>query len=240
MARVSDKGLSGAVGNLVFYVVNGVGYARSKSGKRRKKRGQKTNPLNRIFGLVSSYGSSITNMLKKQFPFPFNRSTNNEIRGWMLMQYKTYGLLPVWDLQAKTNSICQLNSETDWRNYLAVTISVTNNGNGEVKIQLPSFIPTRDLQAPPRTRQVNLKMMLLTSPFREKGTQNSFCMEQYRFSYDENAIAAQEFRLNSPAASGDIALVAMALEFETANSGQGIYLSDQQWLPAAILAMGRL
>jgi hypothetical protein len=65
-------------------------------------------------------------------------------------------------------------------------------------------------------------------------------MEQYRFSYDENPIAAQEFLLNSPAASGDIALVAMALEFETANSGQGIYLSDQQWLPAAILAMGRL
>jgi hypothetical protein len=240
MARLTDKGLAGAVGNLVFYVVDGQTRVRSKGGKRPKKRGEKVNPLNSRFGTVSSYGTGMATMMRPYFLFSFTVVTFNAIRSWMYNQYRLHGEEAVWELQAKTNSMCQLNNQTDWRNYLAVTISVVNNGNGQIGIHIPSFVPARDLQAPAQTRQVNLKMMVVTSPFRKAGIQNRFCMEQFRFNYDHTTLAAQDFLLNSQTTAGNVAIVVMAFEFETAASGPGLYVTDLQWLPAAIVAMGRL
>ena len=85
-------------------------------------------------------------------------------------------------------------------------------------------------------------MILVCSPFTEAPW--SISMEQYQFDYNETALPAQTITIDSKywdkEQKGLIALVVLALEFETEDSGKGIYLKDKHWLPAAIVAMGKL
>ncbi|MEP7109579.1 MAG: hypothetical protein ABI760_16415 [Ferruginibacter sp.] len=240
MARITEKGISGLVGNVIFYTSNGQNYIRSKPRKKNKKKGDPVNPLNTIFGAVSTYGSGMIKRMSGSFLFRFNLATYNLGRGWMRNQYAAHKDDAIWELSARNNTMCQLNSETDLRDFLGTAITVTNDGKGLVRISIPEINPKKDLKAPPRTMRVNLKMIIVTSPFRETEIRNNFWMEQHNFDYSDSIAPSKESILDTKTAEGDIAIVVIALEFETTRSGKGFYNTEKRWLPAAIIAMGRL
>ena len=56
--------------------------------------------------------------------------------------------------------------------------------------------------------------------------------------YSKKAVPANDIILKLQAQPGDIAMVAVALEYEVA--GESLSLTDPRWLPAALIALGRL
>ncbi len=237
MARSTDKGISGAVGNLVFYTMNGNNYVRSKPGKRTKKRNKDPNPLNTIFGIVSSYGSPMISQLRTVLLFPFSINTYNSIRGWMRNQYAAHGQDAIWELTAQGTAMCQVNRAIDLRDFLTVPLSVSDTGNSMIKISIPSLNPAKNIKAPSHTNKVNLKLVAVSSPFGQKTGSSNFCMEQYSFDYTNEILAAKEIVLNTSAITGSIVIVVAAIEFD---EGDKMYNTDVKWLPAAIIGMGRL
>lgn len=239
MARITAEGISGLVGNVVFYSVNGKNYIRTKPKKRVKKRNQPPNPLNTIFGTVSKYGSGMAKMMSKSFLFPFKLEVYNRVRGWMRNEYAAHHEEKDWMLSAKHSSMCQLNTEVDLRDYLNATITVSNSGNSRITVVIPEINPKTDIKVPLRTMKVNIKLIAVTSAFRNAPDPYSFCTEQYSFIYNNVPVPAKSFELQMTAGTGDIAILAVALEYETSDSG-GTYSGDKKWLPAAIIAMGKL
>jgi hypothetical protein len=240
MARITDQGIKGAVGNVIFYTMNGKSYMRAKPGPRKKKRGQKQNPLNSIFGTVSKYGSSMIKRMRESFLFPFNRETYNKVRGWMRNLYAVHKDDETWELSVKTSGMCRLNAEVDLRDLFNTDITISDSGNGKITITIPAMTPKTDIKAPSRTMKVNIKLIAVTSPFRNGAGTYNLCTEQYSFIYNNDPVPAITYQLHTNAGTGDIALIAMALEYETTDTGTGYYNRELRWLPAAVIAMGRL
>ena len=240
MARVTDQGIIGTVGNLVFYTMNGKRYVRAKPHSKKKKRNKEANPLTTIFGTVSAYGTRMIKEMSKSFLFPFKLGTYNRLRGWMRNQYAARHEDATWLLSARQSGMCQLNEGTDLRDFWKTEITVMDNGNQIILIEIPEFNPTKDLKVPLRTMKVNLKLIVVTSPFKEDVTACNICTKQYSFDYSNTPVPAQQFVMQTAAGTGDIALVVMAIEYETSDTGKGVYNTELRWLPAAAIAMGRL
>ncbi len=237
MGRVTDAGIRGMVGPVVFYVVDGKSYVKAKPRKRKRKRGEAPDPLETIFGTVSTYGSAMIQRMKNSFLFPFGRGTYNSLRGWMRNQYAQNYLEPVWDI-ASNSGMCQVNAGIDLRDFLKTSIAISDKGSAGIGLSFPPVNPGKDLKVPPRTTKVNLKLIMVSSPFRESESSTGFCMEQYPFEYSDTLIPAREFILDTHAVAGDIAIVVIAIEYQI--SGSDFYSNDPRWLPAAVVAMGRI
>ncbi len=244
MAVRTALGYSGLVGTVVLYEVNGRQYMRAKPRSRTKKPGKATIARNTLFGDVSRYGTSLIGEMKEKLLFPFTLETYNRQRGWMWNEYAAHKDDNVWELVAKNNQMSQLNTDTDLRDFLEAAFTVKDVGKGLVSIGIPAINPVRNIKAPMRTVKVNMKLMVLSRPFMVAGTDHYLDMEAYAFDYVDNMLPAKTFTINTKPMKGiatdNIALVAIALEFETTDSGKGIYNTEKRWLPAAIIAMGRL
>lgn len=242
MARVTEQGISGLIGSVVFYSVNGKTFVKSKPHPRTKRRNAPVNPLNSLFGLVSSCGSKMISRISSSFLFSFNRATYNRLRGWMRNQYATHQENEAWEISTIGSGMCQVNEGIDLRDFLKKDISVEDAGGGKIIISVPELNPVKNIQAPQQTKEVNLKMLVVTSAFRDNtSSPEKLSKLQYNFSYTNTMQSAKNFELLATGSAGDMALIVVALEFnKTAGVENTHYVLDPQWLPAAIIAMGRL
>lgn len=245
MARKTADGYTGSVGKMVFYTMNGEQYLRTKPGKRKKKRGQVINPKQTAFGAVSKYGSAMAKQLNSHLLFALGRNGYNQLRGWMWNQYTAFAMEPDWEPGAKGNIICGLNAEADLRDFFAAAVRITDNGGGLIDINIPSINPEKEITAPAHTTKVKMKLVLASSGFSNlTGITDNVWMEQYDFDYTDTLLPAKTISINTSShfasISGHIAIIALALEFETAETGRHIYNTEKRWLPAALIAMGRL
>lgn len=246
MARRSALGYSGLVGTVVLYEMNGNQYLRARPRKIKGKRSVAVRSLNNIFGKVSQYGSAMLGELKEQLRFPFNLNTYNQQRGWMRNQYAANKDHAVWELKAKNSQVSNLNPDADLRDFWEKPVTVTDEGGGAVSIQLPALNPVQDIKAPLRTQRVNIRAILVTSPFGTTGDPSRSFPAEHGYVYQNSQQPAHTIRIdsrtfpNGGAAGGDIAILVLALEFVTSEAGQTGVHKETRWLPAAIVAMGKL
>ncbi|HMJ46494.1 MAG TPA: hypothetical protein VK498_04150, partial [Ferruginibacter sp.] len=211
----------------------------SRPVRRKGKKGEKLHAVLNIFGTVSTYGSAMTRELREHLLFKFKLRTFTHLRGWMRNQYAVNNELPVWELAARNNSMCQLNDAADLRDMLEAQITVTDRGNGTIAINIPSINPLKNIKAPVRTTKVNLKMLATCSPFKGSQYISGFAGENFSFNYSNSEITFPEFILDTKGKLSDIAIVVIAMEFETTNA-EGKFNTEPKWLPAGVIAMGRL
>jgi hypothetical protein len=246
MARKKENGImSGIIGKTVFYEMYGNQYSRMRPGKRKKKRNQPVNVNTNVFGTVSKYGTLMMNAVKKELLFPFTLFVYNQQRAWMRNLYAEHKDDPTWELRSLNNSTSQINLECDLRDIWAGAVTVVDEGAGIVTVTIPPIDPLRDLKTPPGTQKINCKLFVLSSPFDNSPYPYSFAEEQYSFDRSGGISASQTFRMDTTKnfkrpTSGSIAIVVIAFEFETKLGDKVSINTDKRWLPAAIVAMGRL
>ena len=235
MARLTDKGMSGIVGNIVTYTMNGKQYIRSKplQSKKRKK-----NPVNIAFGKISKNSSPMIKMIGmlNYLPFAFKLGTYNRIRSWIGNVYKEN---PVdFPLTVKASQPGNLNPAVDIRDILCFNIQVTDQ-DGIIKVLIPEFNPVRDIHSPLHTSQIKMQIIAVTSPYDEPCAKR-VAYRAVEFGNISMALPANEIELipEGPGkSSGDMAMVIIALEFATS---QNKYIDLLKWQPAACIAIGRL
>ena len=239
MARLTNEGISGLIGTVVFYSMDGKNYVRSRPRTSKRKKNDPRNKLNEIFGLVSTHGSAMTRQMKGHFLFPFNRAVYNKVRGWMRNVYAEHMDEPAWELETRSSGMCQLNTGIDIRDYFRVDPTVSDAGSGNITLSFPGFIPKKLIKAPSRTLKVNIKLVAVTSAFKNVPAPYNLCTNQFSFIYNNDPVPARSFELQTGAGTGEIAVVALGIGYETAES-ERTTLRDPRWLPAAIITMGRL
>ncbi len=241
MARITDEGISGVIGNIVFYTMNGKRYARSLptvTKKRKKELAQSSQA--KVFGTVSSHGTAMLRHLQASLLFPFTLTTYNQCRGWMRTQYAPNREETKWLLSSQHNNTCQLNMHADLRDFLKAGIQVSDDGKGQIKIRLDEINPVKQIRAPKDTQAVNMKLVVLSAPFGNGGVVVQSSMEQYSIRYANALLPARETILEIKGKKGDIVVVVAGLEFEMNNGPFAGFNTDTKYLPAAIVAMGKL
>jgi hypothetical protein len=235
MARFKDNNLSGAVGNLIFYTRDGENFVRSKPGKRKRKRGQAPDTNTTIFGKVSSNGSGMLKLLGRHLLFSFGLRSYNNGRGWMRNHYAANYNLPQWDINARPNDMCQLNPASDLRDMFFTSIFINDTGSGKLLVTIPAMNPVKDMKKlPAQITDVNIKLAVLYSRF-EDSSPVYLAMEQYSFVYADMQLQAKDLIIDTKAPAGNLAIVVLAIE--PVIPGKNIPVA---WLPASIIAMGRL
>lgn len=231
-----DK-ITGAVGNVIFYSMKGEGYVRSMPGKRKKKRGQTDTIYVSIFRLVSRYGTAMMKQMSNSFLFPFSRDIYNRLRGWMWNKYSDNHALPVWKLET-VSPFGALNTEAGLHDFLRVNITVSENRREGIVVNLSAFSPKKQIKAPLRTMEVNMKFIAVSCSFEKEVPRPGYSMEQISLTYNDRVLPEQRIVLNTGAKPGDIAMVVVAMEYKIA--GQIAYSKDLRWLPAGVVGMGRV
>lgn len=237
MGQVVNNNIVGAVGNVVFYTMNGKSYIRTKPSPHRKKYTDVVKNLHDVFGTVSRYGTAMIRSMSDQLSFPFTQPLYNRLRGWMRNAYASHRDETVWELSAAGYNICQVNAETDLRDFIGGGFSVSDEGTGKIRVILPEMNPLRQIKAPANTIAVNVKIIIASSAFKEQGLRSRVCNAAYRVDYADRLFPAKEILLATNSAAGDIAIVVIALEFEMDDQ---VYNKALPWLPAAIIAMGKM
>ncbi len=240
MARIEDGNLKGAVGNIVFYAMNGKTYARTKPGKRKKKRNALESPQLSVFKMVTNHGTAMLMQLKPLFLFPFKRDTYNLFRGWMMDQLNARESNAAWEVAVADTLLYNLNRDADLRNLLLILPEVSVTAKGKVSARFPSFIPANKIIAPIKTTEVNIKMIAVVAPF--SGNQNSCTIstDNYPVQFDKQPAAEKEFVLNAGGSTGDMLFIIVGLEYVQSKTLGNSYLQNTKWLPAAIVAVGKL
>ncbi len=234
MGRVKGNLVSGAVGSVVFYVVNGQQFNRAKPGKRKKPLTARMLERNNLFAELTGPSSRMLRYIKKQLLFPVGFNEYNRLRGWMYILYCANHAREEWPVMAD-NNMCQLNPAVDLRHFFTANITVSSKGSEGIAVNFPSFNPLSVVRAPLGAKDVTIQIIVVSGP---TGTAPiRIVNESYSFTYTDTLLPAKEFVLNTKGDDKDLVIVVLAIEYD--NPGQ-YTKPDPRWLPAAVIAMGRI
>ena len=240
MARMNQDGLSGLVGNLVFYTMNGKSYVRSRPTYSQSKQKQlATSRSAQVFGQVSACTSALLNQLQTKLLFPLKRDAYNQFRSWLIRQYKAQAGLAAWPISCMPNDQCQLQSFCDLRDVFRVQVSAEDLGGGKIRIIIPAWNPVLQLSAPPGTRNLLIRIMACDVSFAARSQIVSSGMAEITLPFTKELQPASETLLQLEGQKDDLLFLSVSLVYETFSAPSGSQLADAAWLPAAVLGVGR-
>ena len=238
MARLENGNFRGSMGKITFYVMNGKNYAKSKQGKRNKKRNAKQNPQEVVFGNASSFGTPIINHLKPYLLFYFKREVYNHFRGWLANELPQHENDIEWNLSVADTALYNINRDADLRDQLLIMPEVLLTEDGNVQVKFPSFVPVKKIKAPAKTRQVNIQLLAVSAPVTDSRKTCHIDTDNCLIDYNKQTVAAKEFLLETGNTPGNLLLIIIALVFNSDRINSKTYVPDVKWLPAAIVAAG--
>jgi hypothetical protein len=240
MARMNQDGLSGLVGNLVFYTMNGKSYVRSRPKYSKTKQKQLSNSGSaQLFGQVSRCASAVLSQLQTKLLFPLKRDAYNQFRSWLLRQYKARAGSAAWPISCMPNDQCQLQSFCDLRDVFRVQVSAEDLGGGQLRIIIPAWNPMLQLSAPPGTRNLLIRIMACDVSFAARSPIVSSGMAEITLPFTKELQPASETLLQLEGQKDDLLFLSLSLGYETLVTPSGSQLTDTAWLPAAVLGVGR-
>lgn len=238
MATVTNNGLTGRVGNLVFYSMNGKQYARSRpvfTKSRLKKLSRSSQAL--AFGQVSKAISLLLGQMKTVHGAIFTRNSYASARSWAGRFNAAMGALPEWPLESRFSNGCQLNERIDLRDCFSAGLWINDAGNGDIRIKIGSMDPILHTRVPAGCKRLLIRFFCMAPLFDTKNRMLVKLAER-EIVYQPGSLPPWEITIHTGAATGDVALVAMSVSFLMRSEWAGI--GNAPDTPAAIIAMGRL
>lgn len=235
MARLTDKGLSGRIGPVIYYEMNGKQYARSFPVYKKKRTAAKQKKAALLFGICSRTATATASVLQAYLAFPFKAV--NRFRGWMYKYYKLHHQQNNWVLGHGFIPPFQLNTEADLRDYLFVPIEIKDAQDGRLHIHVPAFNPVKQIMNPLRAASATISIMVQGLPFGEQ--QECFSVvEKIAVGFSDTSSPASDlFFENAAIQPASVLMVTVALSFHRQDNS---LMTETASLPAAVVAMGRM
>jgi hypothetical protein len=236
MAKLTEKGLSGRVGPVVYYEMNGKQYVRALPVHKKKRTRAANKPAAALFGQCSATASVAAYALQASLPFPFLYKSHNKFRGWLYKEYKLHYQQPDWVLGQSFLPPCQLNPEADLRNFLFVPLEIRGVEDGRLHIHVPAFDPVKQIMNPMRAASACIRIMVQGLSF-GKEQEFFFPEEKLTVDYSENGCPSRDLFFEHASMQPDsVLMVTVALSFQMHDQS---FIKNTDCLPAAVIGMGR-
>lgn len=236
MAKLTEKGLSGRVGPVVYYEMNGKQYVRALPVYKKKRTRAANKPAAALFGQCSATASTAAYALQASLPFPFLYKPHNTFRGWLYKYYKLHHEQSNWVLGQNFLPPCQLNPEADLRDFLFVPLEIRGVQDGRLHIHVPAFNPVKQIMNPMRAASVCIAVMVQGLSF-GKEQECYFPDEKLLVDFADNLSPSRDIFFEHASMKPDtVLMVSVALSFQ---QHDGSFLKNTDCLPAAVIGMGR-
>ncbi len=234
MAKLTEKGLSGRVGPVIYYQMNGKQYVRAFPVYKKKRTSAARKPAATLFGICSRTVSSSAHALQASLPFPFK--SLNIFRGWLYKYYKQHHEQSNWVLGQNFLPPCQLNQEADLRDFLFVPLEIRAVQDGRLHIHVPAFNPVKQIMNPMRAASACIAVMVQGLSF-GKEQEFYFPDEKLLVDFSDNLSPARDLFFEHASMQPDtVLMVSVALSFQMHD---GSFIKNTDYLPAAVIGMGR-
>ncbi len=236
MARIINGNFSGAIGNVVFYTVNGQTYARSMPNTKQSAKNAPEKPSVTAFKTASKYGAQLLRKLRPFIPFPLTLTHYNAYRSWLITSLRIHQDSAI----THTTTLHNVNMLISLRDIWLVPSRIELTEKAEVQIHLPEILPQTHIVAPPYTTQVQVTWIALAQTMTENTQQQQPQVATLQFAYSNNAVAAQTLVLPTNASPNDwwVVLQLIRFTYQLPNMPEPAEQLQPQWLPAAFVAAG--
>lgn len=238
MARITEKGLSGRIGPVVYYEMNGKQYARARPMHKKKRTRAANNPAASIFGVCSGAASVAGQTLQGVLDFSFKLKSFNILRGWLFKEYRLQYERVDWYLGQSFVPACQLNPEADLRDHLFVPVEIKTNEQGKLQVQVPAFDPVRQIIHPARATAAVIRVLVLGLALRNEKQEPFFIEQKLTVKLSDPAFPGSDLYFEHEQLKPNaVVTVIVALAFYTDNKE---LIREEKYLPAAIIGIGRV
>jgi hypothetical protein len=238
MANGNLKSPSGKVANVIVYQSYGKDRLRSMPDRVRQTPATKQSGL--LFGRASKIGGLLRQQFGEIIPYP------SDIK----MQTRLSSSIYKWLKEGKGNVPFAADHLPFIEGYqfteegytlaerFRLPLQIINSTDGLLQINMPAFVPTQSITAPPGTVSVVCNFTAVGClPDNPEITGSA--SQLLTFDYNDNPVGAQTLSLLLPTVPGSLLITAMAVNYLVA--GQGLQPSTRKgFRPAAIVRAMRL
>jgi hypothetical protein len=230
MALQVENFLSGRIGNIVFYKRAGKWIARAAAGK--VKQTPATKSWSNIFGKASSAGKSLRLLLRDILPDEQDKEMQNNFSGAIARAMKLLqarGMQPLWPIPELGEH--NFSKKTGVKKRFRVALKVSKLSDNLLQIYIPAFTPSRSIDAPAHTKQVDIH--ICTASCKLPGGQGQ---GRAGFSlsvpYDDQPIKEQFIQLAVDCPKGSLLLTGIRMRYILAGEKQ---VTNEAFKPSSIV-----
>lgn len=231
MPRQYRNLVSGQIGNVVFYVVNGVGYARAAAAKVKQTKATKKSA--QLFGKSKRLGSILRGDITGVLPGLSNRQVmpkfDNAVLQWLRLENLD-------SRQEKLEYIhgFEFNPKSELSTRFKRPIEVDFNEKGKIHVNIPPFDVPSDIGAPVHT--VMLQWHVIASSCKIKDYQYcGYAHDKLEMPFNPGPAAKQTITLNLEIQKGTVTVVVVALRYVASRRAKVAVLNEPAWLPTAVV-----
>lgn len=237
MASIKNGIISGSIGDLVYYSVNGKNYVRSKTKTGIIKSSAGTKKSASAFGLASAVVSPLLKGLATELDFRLTKCA----RGLMIGNaYRWFKTNTDWEstILSDFEPCVELNEMISIRKMFNLRIKCNLEDGKDVVLTIPEFNPKRVIITPKITVEVHFKIVLVTVSFSGRQKKIKPYPVSISIANTNHLEAARNISFPLQTGAATSFLVAITMGYTTyAIAGLN---RDMKWLPAGVLAMGRI
>ena len=228
MAVIKRNSLSGLVGPVVVYTMNGQQIIRARP--RHHKKSKASRDAAKQFGLASRISSGLRHLLHMMLHGINQKKT----------RYRFDAAIREWlnDKQAinDSNNTFLLLRRFLFNEKIALTESLRAQPTvewvqpGKIVVRVPALVPARDMVAPADATSVQWFFTFVW--VHANGAGGSASVHELAIPYNNQKRAAQTFEKSASFQTDQLAVATLRLRYVT---GDGNILMDEKWLPAGVI-----
>jgi len=229
MALQKTVFVTGKLANIIFYEFRGTPCGRTMPAKVRQTKATKASA--RQFGKAATLSKLLRQLLTPVLPDPLNKK----------MMYRLNATLAKWLRRDKSNAGLshlegfEFNMEALLKEKVRKSLSIDWTTKGKVILKMPELVPVRDIAAPVNTRELHWQIMVASISHNKIPTVRNSYTNSINMVYYNEPRAAENLSMPFVINSGDLAVVAVALQYTSERKGDLVIVDDNRWKPAMIL-----
>ncbi len=232
MARVINGNIQGALGDIIFYVMDGKQYARLKPQQKSRSK-QPKKPAVVLFSLAGKYGTAIVKQLKAHLHITTNLTVYNHFRSWCIRLLK-HQLTQEGEHLSKQPVYHSFNTSADLRDQMQLDYQWRIDDAGVV-IEIPSFQPNICFHGPKKASACIVSFAVINSSFQENFTPVSCSSSSVTIPINTMATVLQRIHLPISNRQKGWLFLAISLRYVVKGKQADILETDVAYLPAAIV-----
>ncbi|CAN5175717.1 hypothetical protein BH20BAC1_BH20BAC1_21830 [soil metagenome] len=179
---------------------------------------------------------TLRRLLQPSLPFPNNKKMasdfGNVITKWMKCQ--------TWKATQPAVNLpfihtFAFNEKIPLYQCWRLKVSITRKRNDLLELHIPSFIPREIMWAPGGTTSIEC-IISIASCTLQTGTANGSVIYPFTVPYHNNEIASQSAEISIPTPEGSLIIGAASLNYIVSENGNLIHRSEEECLPAGVIA----
>ncbi len=225
--------MSGLMGPVVVYELNGKQVMRSRP--RRHKKSKASQESAKQFGQASRMSCSIRAYTPGgtiMQPATHHRLTG-AIRNWLQFAQSGAGVVSGFS----TLENFQFNEKASISEKWRATFSIDWTRKNKIVVNVPEFVPMHDIAAPRNIDTIRCTVLATSTTLTNSHTVTSMPYNQFDIKYNDKMVKAQSVEVPLAIKSGALNIVIFAMKYLEKQGGELSEMTDEKWLPTGIIGM---